>query len=225
MLPDKFIVLVRSEGCDFGKLAVPLAKTGRAMARDARTSRVVIDWPAEPSRNLDLVGRPSPIIAGLEVSADPARLKAVSRKVMRKLGSVCLGDGYLVDERRLSTTPRSWQLGEASPQTKVLVAMLRRADIAREDFVREWTQVHPGLSLGWRRSRGTAGHYVQNVVVDVLDGSSRHLDGIGEIEGKAEAPVSDAERKARAESAEHAQSFQEIERSAMFTAREVILKD
>lgn len=223
--PDKFILLVRSEGCAFGMLAVPLAEAGRAMARDARTSRVIVDWPADAQRNLDLLGKPSAILAALEVSAARDDLAALERKARRKLGGVCAVDGYAVHERRLMTRPRRSELGRPSPEPKVLATMVRKSGISREEFVEEWAGTHAGLSLAWRKARGGDGHYVQNIVVSTLGAGSPVLDGIGEIEGPGSGAPGDAERRARMETASHAATFQDMANSGMFTAREVILKD
>jgi len=223
--PEKLIVLVRAEGCEFARLKATLASAGRAMVRDSRTTRVVVDWPVDPVHNPDMMGNPSPIIAALEISATQAIMGELAGKVRRKLARACPSDIYLVHERRLLTTPRSWKLGKASPETKVLVTMARIPGISLAEFVGEWGGGHAELALAWRRARGGAGHYVQNIVVEAVGEGTPELDGIGEIEGPGTRTVSDDERKARMQTAAHARSFQDMDNSAMFVAREVILKD
>lgn len=222
---NKLIVLVPAQGCDFATLEPRLAKAGKAMVRNRRTTRVIVDWPADPSRNLDLMGIASPFIAALEVSAELAVLGRLAAKLRRKLEKACPVDLYLVEERRLMTTPRSWKLGEASSRIKVLTTVNRKQGLLRAEFLREWVGTHAELSLGWRRARGGDGHYVQNIVTQSLGGGTPELDGIGEIEGQATGSVSDEERQARIQSAAHAPSFLDMEQNSMFRAREVILKD
>src|SRR5699024_2772688 len=64
---DKVMVLVSAAGCDAALLSPRLDAVGRAMAADRRTIRVSIDRPADPTRNLDLLGKSSPFAAAIEV--------------------------------------------------------------------------------------------------------------------------------------------------------------
>jgi len=222
---NKLVALVRSDGCTMAMIEGRMGKVGKAMVRDSATTRVIIDWPGEPARNLDMMGNPSPILAALEVSAQPPALMKLATKMERKLERACPADVYIVHERRLLTTPRSWQLGEASPEPKVITTLVRKQGLSLREFDAEWAGPHARLSLAWRKARGGNGHYVQNLVVGRIGGKAPLLDGIGEIEGVAGRPAGEQERLARAETADHARSFQDMEKTTMFTAREVILKD
>lgn len=220
---NKAIALVGASNCDKAWLAGKLDATARAMARDHRTTHVSIDHPADPERNLDLMGRPSPFVAAVEVGAQPSALEALARRLQTTLGNGCPVTIYLVHERRLMTTRRTWSLGEPSPASKTLVTLVRKAGVSFADFDREWTGPHADLALGWRTARGGDGHYVQNLVLRRL-GDGPDIDGIGESEGPGGAP-SPEEREARARTAAHAATFQDLGRSSMFVARETILKD
>jgi hypothetical protein len=222
---DKLVVLVRAAGCDMAQLAPRLDAAGKAMAADRRTQRVGIDRPADPVRNLDLMGKPSPFAAALEVSAPASALPALARRLERSLGSACPAGIYLVHERRLMATPRTWPLNQPSPATKTLVTLNRKQGLSFEQFDREWAGPHAELALAWRAARGGSGHYVQNLVVGTIGSATPPLDGIGESEGPGTTPPSQQEREARVRTAAHAQTFQDLASSTMFVAREVILKD
>jgi hypothetical protein len=222
---DKMIVLMRASGCDLAQLAPRLDAAGKAMAVDRRTLRVSIDRPADAARNLDLMGKPSPFAAALEVSAPASALPALARRVGRSIGTACPIGIYLVHERRLLTTPRTWPLGQPSPASKTFVTLNRKSGITFEQFDHEWAGPHAELALGWRKARGGNGHYVQNLVVGTIGPATPPLDGIGESEGPGTSPPSQQEREARVKTAAHAQTFQDLSNSTMFVARETILKD
>jgi hypothetical protein len=220
---NKLMALLQSTGCDWAKLAPRLDATGRKLADDPRTIRVSIDRPADVERNLDLMGKSSPFLAALEVSARASTLPALARRVQHSLGSECAADIYLVHERRLLTTPRTWPLGEPSPASKTLVTLVRKPGLSFDAFDGEWAGPHAQLSLEWRAARGGNGHYVQNLVVGHIGRNTLPLDGIGEAEGPG--TPTPQEREARIKTAAHARTFQDMEHSSMFVAREVILKD
>lgn len=220
---DKLIALVRAEGCDPFALGRALPALADKLAHDRRTNRVVIDWPAEPVRNLDLMGRPSPFVAALEVSAGKRVLARFGKQVTRQLGGVCPTDIYLVHERRLMTTPRSWPLGTPSPDSKVFNTLIRNDGLSHESFEAQWSGPHAELALGWRRLRGGEGHYVQNPVVGSVGAVSQAYDGIGEGEGDGGAAASDQIREARLNTAAHARTFHHA--GPMFVVRETVLKD
>lgn len=220
---DKLIALVKSTGCDWASLAPRLDAAGKAVVADRRATRVSIDRPADAERNLDLMGKPSPFLAAVEVSAPPSILPTLARRIGRSLGSTCGAAFYLVHERRLMTTPRTWPLGEPSPASKTLVTLIRKSGLSFETFDQEWAGPHARLSLEWRAARGGDGHYVQNLVVGRLGRDAPPLDGIGEAEGPG--TPTQQEREARMKTAAHARTFQDMEHSSMFIAREVILKD
>ncbi len=219
----KLMALVRAEHCDRTRLEGTLAGLGRALARDRRTSRVAIDRPADPIRNLDLMGNTSPFAAALEISASQPALARIGERVRRRIAALCPVDVYLVHERRLMTTPRTWPLGTPSPDTKVLNTLIRNEGLSFERFDAEWSGPHAALALGWRRLRGGEGHYVQNPVVGSIGNASQAYDGIGEGEGSAGGAGSDAIRKIRLETAAHARTFHRP--GPMFVVRETVLKD
>lgn len=221
--PDKLIALVQSEGCDWTNLAPRLDAAGKALAADRRTTRVSIDRPADAELNLDLMGKPSAFIAAVEVSAPAAALPALAKRIGRSLGPTCSPAMYLVHERRLMTTPRTWPLGEPSPASKTLVTLIRKPGLSFEAFDQEWAGPHARFSLEWRAARGGNGHYVQNLVVERLQQGIPPLDGIGEAEGPG--TPTPQEREARMKTAAHARTFQDMDHASMFVAREVILKD
>jgi hypothetical protein len=220
---NKVIALVPSAGCGWEQIGPRLEAAGQAMARDRRTSRVIIDRPADPGHNLDLMGRPSPLVAAMEVSGRPSDLGRFARSMARAFGRECLAGLYLVHERRLMITPRTWPLGEPSPQAKTLVTMNRKPGLSFDVFDREWSGPHAQLAMAWRAARGGNGHYVQNLVVGRIGRDTPRLDGIGEAEGPG--VPSPQEREARVKTAAHARTFQDMGSSTMFVAREVILKD
>ena len=220
---DKLIVLVRAEDCDRPALERALPRIADKLARDHRTSRVAIDWPADAARNLDLMGNPSPFAAALEVSAKQSALARIGSRVRRRLADACPADVYLVHERRLMTTPRTWPLGTPSPDTKVLVTLFRKDGLTREEFDSEWSGPHAGLALGWRRPRGGNGHYVQNLVVGTAGSVATRYDGIGEAEGNESGPASEEIRLRRIDTAAHARIFHTT--GPMYVVRETIVKD
>jgi hypothetical protein len=193
------------------------------MADDRRTTRVSIDRPADTERNLDLMGKPSPFVAAVEVSATASALPALAHRLEHRIGSECAADIYLVHERRLLTTRRTWPPGEPSPASKTLITLVRKPGLSFDAFDHEWAGPHAQLSLAWRAARGGDGHYVQNLVVGHIGGNTPPLDGIGEAEGPG--TPTPQEREARIKTAAHAKTFQDMGHSAMFVAREVILKD
>lgn len=221
---NKLIALVPSSGCDMAQFRPRIEAAGQALSRDRRTSRVSIDWPAEPMRNLDLMGRPSPFAAAVEVSGAQGALTGIGRRLQSALVASCPVAIYRVHERRLMTTPRTWPLGEPSPASKTLVTLNRKPGLSFDVFDHEWSVTHAALALGWRKARGGDGHYVQNLVVGTVGNATPPLDGIGEAEGPG-GGSSPQEREARIQTAAHAATFQDQKNSAMFVAREVILKD
>jgi hypothetical protein len=221
---NKLIVLVQSEGCDLAQLKPRLGASGVALAADRHTSRVIIDWPADAERNLDLMGRPSPVLAAIEVNAKEPKLRTMAARVRRDLGTGCHVGFYLVSERRLLTLPRTWPLGGASPGSKILNLLVRKEGLTLEQFDAEWAGPHAKLALSWREEGdGETGRYAQNLVVGRIGEDGPLLDGIGEGEGPGMA--NDRQREARMKAAEHSRSFINMQKAAMFNAREVILKD
>jgi hypothetical protein len=220
---NKLIALVGASGCEVTRLDARLDTAGHAMARDRRITRVSIDHPADPDRNLDLMGRPSPFAAAVEVSAPSSVLRKLGHRLRSALGRDCPVAVYLVYERRLMTTPRSWPLGHPSPTTKTLVTLERKSGVSFDTFDEEWAGPHAELALGWRAARRGDGHYVQNLVVGRI-GDAPAIDGIGESEGPGAAPGPE-EREARARTAAHAATFQNLASSQMFVARETVIKD
>jgi len=221
---DKLFALVPSRDCDITRMRPRIEAAAREASRDRRTARVSIDWPADAARNLDLMGRPSPFAAALEVTAGQPALAGIAGRLQHALGTSCAVQYYLVHERRLMITPRTWLLGQPAPASKTLVTLNRKAGVSFETFDHEWAVTHAVLAMGWRKARGGDGHYVQSLVVGTLGSGTPPLDGIGESEGPGGAP-SQQEREARMKTAVHAATFQDQQNSAMFVAREVILKD
>lgn len=221
---DKLIALFSAEGCDDRNLRPKLNSMASELARKKSTTRVSVDLPADPERNLDLLGRASPFAAALEVSAAPGNLGELARYVSAGIAPACKADVYLVAERRLITTPRSWPVGTPAPQTKTLVTLKRKPGVSADTFVQEWTGPHATLALAWRQERGGAGHYVQNLVRGEIGADVASIDGIGESEGPGDAPGQE-ERAARVRTAAHAATFQDLAATQMLVAREVILKD
>lgn len=221
---DKLIGLVPGS-CDWATLSPRLDRLGTLLSDDRRTTRVSIDRPADAERNLDLMGRPSPFLAAIEVSARSSALRGLSGTIGHGLGAECPVNLYLVHERRLLTTPRTWALGSPAPTSKTLVTLRRKQGLSFEGFDREWASPHAELALSWRKARGGDSHYVQNLVVGTLGRGTPPLDGIGESEGPAVTQPSEIERKARIETAKHAQTFQDSSSSQMFVTRETLLKD
>jgi len=221
----KLIALVSSQGCEWATLSPRLDNVAQVLRDDRRTTRVSIDRPADPERNLDLAGRPSPFIAAIEASAPSFALRGLGRELRRGLGAECSVAVYLVHERRLLTTPRTWPLGEPAPTSKALVVSRRKPGLSVTAFDREWAGPHAELALAWRRARGGDGHYVQNLVVGSLGGDAPPADGIGESEGPGAGPPDPQERQARMRTAAHSRAFQAEGSSRMFIARETVLKD
>jgi hypothetical protein len=220
---DKVIALVQSSGCDLTQLRPEMAQVTKALVADRRTSRVVVDWPVDPERNLDVLGRPSPVIAALEVTAPPPDLAALADRVGHGFGGACKVAVYLVHGRTFVSTPRTWALGEATPGTKLFNMLVRKDGLSLGDFDAAWSGPHAKLALSWREAgHVTGGHYVQNLVVGRL-GDAPALDGIGEGEGPH--PASEQERAARMEAAQQTSAFVDMAKSTMFHAKEFVLKD
>jgi hypothetical protein len=220
---DKVIALVQSAGCDMVQLRPRMEAATKALVADRRTTRVVVDWPADAARNLDVLGRPSPVTAALEVTAAPADLTAVAEGVERSLGGTCKVAAYLVHGRIFVSSPRTWPLGEPTPGTKLFNMLVRKEGLSLADFDQAWGGPHAKLALSWREAgHVTGGHYVQNIVVGQV-GDAPRLDGIGEGEGPH--PAGDAERAARMKAAQQTAAFVDMGKSTMFHAREIILKD
>lgn len=222
--PDKAIALVHAEGCQLARLTPALDRLAHRMAEDRRTSRVVLDWPADPERNLDLLGRPSPFLAGLEVNAAIGAVEALARQMAHHIGRTCPVDVYLVREKRLLTLTRSWKTGEPSPGIKLLTTLVRKPGTSHDSFVSEWTGPHAALALSWREGRADKdGRYVQNRVVGSIGPGVPSIDGIGEGEGPGQ--PSPGEREARMKAAAHSAGFMDVAATRMFLSRETIVKD
>ncbi|WP_159982742.1 MULTISPECIES: hypothetical protein [unclassified Novosphingobium] len=222
--PDKLIALIGSRGCDMPALDSRLDVIGRQLADDRSTHRVSIDRPADPAANLDLMGKPSTFAGAIEVSAASSRLQDLSRRIASGLGQQCPVDIYLVRERRLLDTAETLQAGHPSSTVKVLVTLTRKQGTTSDALEREWGGPHAQLALAWRKERGGAGYYVQNVVVRTLGRDAPALDGIGESEGPGGSPPDAHEREGRIKTAAHAATFQDMSKAAMFVARETVLK-
>lgn len=220
---DKVMVLVPAEGCDLTLLHPRVEAVGGTLTRDRRTTRVSVDWPADPARNLDLAGKPSPFAVAVEASAPTGALPSIARRIEVALGKNCKPAIYFVHERRMVTTPRTWALGEPAPASKTLVTLNRKSGASAEDFERLWAFPHAQLALAWRALRGGEGHYVQNLVVGRATPSTPMIDGIGESEGPG--VPTPQERDIRMKTAAHAATFQNLRDSSMFVVREVTLKD
>jgi hypothetical protein len=220
----KAIALVQAANCDVPQLRQKMQTATQELVKDRHTTRVVVDWPADPERNLDLMGRPSPIAVALELTAAHSALSALAERVQRALGDACSVGVYLVHERRFVVTPRSWPLGQPSPDVKVLNMLVRKQGLSLEDFAATWAGPHAELALSWRKVDGaTGGHYVQNLVVERIGRDAPAFDGIGEGEGPHAA--SEREREARMKAAQHTPEFVDTSKLTMFVTREVILKD
>jgi hypothetical protein len=220
---DRIIALVRAGGCDAAQLHQEMEATTKSLVADPRAMRVVVNWPVDPVRNLDLMGRPSPVAAALETTAAPADLTAIADRVAHDLDRACKTDVYLVRTRAYVTTPRTWPLGEASPGSKLFTMLTRKDGLSLADFDAVWSGPHAKLALSWREvGHVKDGRYVQNLVVSRV-GDTAPLDGIGEGEGPHAG--SPAETEARMKTAQHAPSFMNMAKSAMFHAKEYILKD
>jgi hypothetical protein len=219
---NKLIALVPAASCDTVQLRQKMAAATDEVVKDARVSRAVVDWPADPNKNLDLMGRPSPIAAALELSAREPALSSLAERVQRELP--CHVSVYLVHERPFVVSPRTWPLGEPSPQVKVLSMLVRKQGLSRQEFDATWGGPHAELALSWRKDGGaTGGHYVQNLVINRIGDDAPALDGIGEGEGPR--AVSEREREARMKTAQHAQTFEDTSKMTMFVARETVFKD
>lgn len=222
--PDKAIALVPAAGCELARLTPALGGLAHQMARDRRTNRVVLDWPADTERNLDLMGRPSPFLAALEVNAPASDVAALARRMEHHIGKTCPVEVYLVRETRLLTLTRSWKLGEPSPGTKLLTTLVRKPGTSHDTFVDEWTGPHAALALSWREGRkDNEGRYAQNRVVGSVSPDAPSIDGIGEGEGSGQ--PGPGEREARMKAAAHSASFMDMAATRMFLSRETILKD
>jgi hypothetical protein len=222
--PNKLIALVQSEGCDTAQLRPRMETAGRQLADDAKSTRVIIDWPLRPEHNVDQLGRASPIVAVLEVAADQSALTGFANVVRRTLGSACRSDIYLVYERRLLTSPRTWKLGEPSPQPKTFSTLVRKEGLSREEFNQTWGGPHAEIALSWRTANHeSGGHYIQNLVLSHIGDYAPPLDGIGE--GGGPGTASPEELKARMKAAVHSQTFVDMSQMKIFIAQETVLKD
>lgn len=231
VLPEanKALVLIPAATCPIERLRPRLDAVGRKLVHDRRIARLVFNYPADPERNLDMLGRPSSTVAIVEVSAiRHSPILPIASKVARDVSAICPTAAYLAHERRYLSNIRTWPLDTVSPGLKQFTLLTRRADISIEKFDREWGGPHADLSLGWRRASGEKGaHYVQNLIVGTIGSTVPALDGIGE--GGGATAGTPEERKApsadRLKTAQHAQTFIQMDRSTMFTAKEFIFKD
>lgn len=222
--PNKVIAFVDASGCNIERLRPVLGDAASRAVQNPGSIRVVINWPADPERNLDLMGRPSPFVAALEVSADTRSLGRIARRIERQIRRTCPIDTYLVREQRFLTQTRIWQLGEPSPDIKVLTTLVRKEGLSRDEFQSEWSGPHSEMALSWRRDQSDQnGRYVQNLVMGRIGKDTPAIDGIGE--GGGPGAVSDAQRAARMKTAEHTRMFMDVAATRMFLAQEVILKD
>jgi hypothetical protein len=221
---NKVMALVQAKGCDAAALQPKLEATDKSLVANSQTTRVVVDRPFDEAHNLDMMGRPSPIIAAVEVGAAGAALPALAEFVQRSVSAVCPVDVYLVAERRLMDTKRTWPLGSPSPASKTLNTQVRKPGTSLAQFDATWAGPHAELALGWRKAAGqTEGHYVQNLVLEKLGANPPTIDGIGE--GDSANATNDRARELRMQTAQHAQTFSDMSKSDAFVAREYILKD
>jgi hypothetical protein len=220
---NKLFVLVPGANCDPARLDPKLNAVAKAMVSNKATTRVVVDRPADRTQNLDMMGKPSPLIAALEVLAPPAALHHLAEHIESALAPVCAANVYLVFERPLLVPTRAWPLGQRSPDPKVISTQIRKDGLSLEQFDATWSGPHAQLALAWRREAGiTNGHYVQNLVLAHVPDDAPEIDGIGE--GERGATVNPPAQQIRMQTAAHAQTFSDVARSQMMIAQEVILK-
>lgn len=221
---NKLMVLVSAEGCDRVQLGRALDRAARTLVSSRHTSRVVLDLPADPERNLDLTGKPSPILAVLEANASAGALADLARRVTHAIPSTCRSAAYFAHERRYLANSRRWQLGRPSPGTKTITTLVRKEGVTIATFDTEWGGPHAQITMAARRAAGEGGsHYVQNLAVGRLDKKSPALDGIGE--GGSDGTGGAVDIADRMKTAAHAATFTAMARSTMFLARETVLKD
>lgn len=227
---DKMIALVRADGCELDKLKPRVNAAGAKLVHNKATTRVEVDWPANPDKNVDLLGRPSPYIAALEATAPSSALRGITKDLERALGKECRVDIYSVHERRLAAPSRTWPLGQPSPGVKSLMTLVRKDGLSLEQFNAEWEGPHAAMAMS---NRPEGDRYIQNLVLARSNDDTPALDGIGEAGGPGGAtPNSELTKEAqtaaaaaRLKSMEHAKTFLNMGKLQMFSAQETILKD
>ncbi|MBU6269314.1 MAG: hypothetical protein KGN34_17335 [Sphingomonadales bacterium] len=221
---NKLVVLVAADGCPLAQLGPRLDRAARRLAGNRHATRIVLDLPADPLHNADPLGRPSPIVATVEVSAPTASLPALALRTRGAMPAPCRSAAYFVHERRYLSNPRHGTLGEPSPAIKTITTLIRKDGTNAAAFDREWGGPHAQLTLAARKAAGEHGsHYVQNLVVGRADAASPALDGIGE--GGSDGTGGIVATADRMMIAAHAATFTDMARSTMFVARETIVKD
>lgn len=246
---NKIIAFVRSDGCQLEAIKPQVNAAGEALVKDKATTAVVVDLPANPDRNVSMLGKPSPYIAAVEANAAPSALPGMIKKLRRALGTACRVDVYSIHEGRLITPKRTWQLGEPSPIGKGFITFLRADGISLQSLDSIWGGPHAQLILSNRDQAAQSGQplqgesylYIRNVVVARASLDSPAIDGIAETGGvaigaSAEALARPAQVAARAQGGtppalnrnqESAKRFMslDINKINMFSAQEIILKD
>jgi hypothetical protein len=192
LLPaNKIIAFVRAEGCQFEAIKPKVNAAGEAFVKDKATTWVAVDLPANPDRNVSMLGKPSPYLAAVEANAATSALPGLIKKVRAALGTQCQVDVYSIREGRLISPKRTWQLGEPSPVGKGFITFLRADGISLQTLDSIWGGPHAELILSNRDRAAQTGQplqgesylYIRNVVVGRASEDSPVIDGIAETGG------------------------------------------
>jgi hypothetical protein len=240
---NKIIAFVRTDDCQLEAIKPRVNAAGEALVKDKTTTWVAVDLPANPGRNVSMLGKPSPYIAAVEADAATSALPRLTKQVRRALGTQCHVDVYSIHEGRVITPGRTWKLGEPSPVGKGFITFYRADGISLKTLDTIWGGPHAELILSNRDRAVQSGQplqgesylYIRNVVVGRADKSSPSIDGIAETGGSVDrpgsgpsaAPAQGGPPPAANRNQESARRFMrvDIHRIEMFSVEEVILKD
>jgi hypothetical protein len=203
---NKLLAFVRADGCRWEAIKPKVDAAGQALVKDKATTWVAVDPPANPERNVDMMGKPSPYIAAVEANAAASALPRLIKKVSGALGTQCRVDVYSIYESRLINPQRTWQLREPSPGGKGFITFLRAEGITQEGLNSIWGGPHAELILSNRDRatqagqppRGEGFRYVRNIVLARASKDSPAIDGIAETGGGAPLAPEETARRAQA---------------------------
>src|SRR5262245_7335990 len=94
--PNKIIALIRADGCIFETVKPAVETLSETMKHDRATTRVIVDWPADTTANLDTVGKPSAFLAALEIVAPAPALPRLMNTMEKAFDAGCRADVYEV---------------------------------------------------------------------------------------------------------------------------------
>jgi hypothetical protein len=236
--PNGIIAFVRADGCPLDAIKSQVNAAGQTLAKSRATTFVAVDLAAYPDNNIDMFGNPSPYIAAVEANSAPGDVPKLVKDARKALGIQCKLDIFSVNERRLFSPARSWELGTPTPGGKGFTLLVRKDGTTPKFFYEQWSGPHVDLFMRREQSsqspRSSEGkRYIHNYILARSKGSLP-FDGIAEGAGNTRGPPTpESIKQTKAIAAgppssdvqKHAPVFMNMDKTQMFSVQEIILKD